>query len=59
MDLHEDFMRNVRTITSEHTYKQLTHTIFNQPEIFSSQTNTRIVDTCVDTYFIPIGSGIF
>ena len=59
MDLHGNYLSNVWTTTSGNYWKQLNHTMFKQPWILTDQTNTRIVEICVDTYFIHIGSGIF
>ena len=59
MDLHENHTRNVRITTSRNPFKQLTHTLFSQTWILTSQTHIRIMATCVDNYFFHIGSGRF
>ena len=59
MYLHGNHTSNVLTTTIMHPFKQLTRTAFKQPWILSSQTNTRIMAACVETYLICIVSGRF
>ena len=59
MNLHVNHTRNVWITTTRHPYKQLTSTTFAQKWILTSQTHSRIMVTCVETYSIHIFSGIF
>ena len=59
MGIHENHKRNVWTTSSGNSCKKLTHTMFKKLWMLPSQTNTRIVVTYVETYFIHIVSGIF
>ena len=59
MDIHGNHRSNVRITTSGYPRKQLTRTMFAQLCILPSQTHTRIMATCVETYLIHIGSGRF
>ena len=59
IDLHGNQTRHVRITTSRHLCKQLTRTMFAQLCILPSQTHTRIMATCVETYLIHIGSEWF
>ena len=59
MDIHGNYKRNVCTTSSGHPGKQLTRTTLKKPCILTSQTNTTIMETYVETYFIHIGSGRF
>ena len=59
MDLHKNHTRNVWITTSGNSCIKLTCTTFAQPWILKNQTHTRIIDTCLDTYLIHIGSGWF
>ena len=59
MNLHGNYKRDVCNATSGHSCKKLTRTIFKQPWILPIQKITRIVVTCIETYFIQIGSRLF
>ena len=45
MDIHGNYKRNVWTTSIGNSCRQLTQTMFNQPWILPSQTNTRIMAT--------------
>ena len=59
MDLHGNHTNNVWLTTIGNPCKQLTRAPFARPCILPSQTHTRIMATCADTYFFHIGSEQF